>query len=1063
MKHRWIIISLSVIFFLTALTFWANRIYFPTVIHKIAIEEAQKFLKRKIEIESLRFNWLKGVVLNNVKVYQKESSTEVLVEAEKVSIGLIFIPGFKQHTLILPFINIQSPSLHLIHQANGQWNFSDLLSPAATANEKPSPLSISVGSIHLLNGKIRLDDVQPQGLWTEFFDQINLKVGLSYKGISFDGSLTLPKKDGMLSVNGSYQPLNQSLNSALIIKNIKPLDYLKIIPVQLPFTLTSGTINDLNAHLDYSKEKINVQGAWSIKNIDMNLADQNIKADIDALGADISLEKGKTLIKGDFSFAKTKITTPTYSITGSFKSSIDHFVMNSPEDITIKASLQTDNITVQLPHNQSFQGQINALISMGHLQKDSASLEGNLSINQTFLSLGDKQNITGHLTLNNIKLIKDKNIYSTTTDLRFNNFNLQLPGQMFKGELNASNLTIHMDAKNNIKIQSPLELTNLGITTDNATIKGALLFKSIKAMYDQNNQTIDAQTQGTLDKFTMDLGKQGTLHTNAHFDMHILLPIKNPSGLDYKGSLAIEEARFEGLPLGTIKDINLTADLSTDTANIQNLSFNLLDTPIKAKGSITNFLKPQLNMQAESSRFDLNKIKDIAPDLLKAYGLTIDGESSFNLKFEGPLNDPLNAKINALATLKDVNIQSSTLKQSFNNISAILKADGDSISWHDFTATIMDKPFVSTGDLTNFKNPKINASLSWQGIEIKTKIYKDDNLINIQDLDGHYQSATFSANGTVDLSSKLPQLDLKSILKIKLEDLTTILPNLKKDLDPLKLSGLVTANTTLTGSASDWKNWTLKTSALSELITVYGFKFNNFNGAINQEEGKIKKFNITSKFYDGDLNILTTADIRDTSIPFNTALHIENVNLEKLIKDTGAKDEDLRGFIALTTVVNGTIKDILNIKGNGSLNISQGYLMKKEFSSLFVISELSNLIFTDATANFEIANQEVSTDNFMLKSEGAILNGKGTIGFNHKIQFELHPEFNTEAISQSDSFKKGPSALIASVAGKYLTINISGTLDKPQIHTIKHPTEFIKKTGEIITENVGQILQGIFQ
>ena len=128
-----------------------------------------------------------------------------------------------------------------------------------------------------------------------------------------------------------------------------------------------------------------------------------------------------------------------------------------------------------------------------------------------------------------------------------------------------------------------------------------------------------------------------------------------------------------------------------------------------------------------------------------------------------------------------------------------------------------------------------------------------------------------------------------------------------------------------------------------------------------------------------------------------------------------------------------------------------------------MIPELSNLTFTDATANFDIADQQVSTDNFMLKSEGAILNGKGTIGFNHKIQFELHPEFNTEAISQSESFKKGPSALIASVAGKYLTITINGTLDKPQIHTLKKPTELLKKTGEIIKDNVGQILQGIFQ
>ena len=148
---------------------------------------------------------------------------------------------------------------------------------------------------------------------------------------------------------------------------------------------------------------------------------------------------------------------------------------------------------------------------------------------------------------------------------------------------------------------------------------------------------------------------------------------------------------------------------------------------------------------------------------------------------------------------------------------------------------------------------------------------------------------------------------------------------------------------------------------------------------------------------------------------------------------------------------------------NGALTIAQGYLMKKEFSSLFLIPELNNLIFTDASANFNIADQKITTDNLTLKSDGANLNGKGWVNFDHTLHFELNPEFNPDKIIQSGSLKKGASALFASAAGKYLTITIEGTIDKPKVHTIKKPSEIIKKTGEIIKENVGQILQGIFQ
>ena len=42
-------------------------------------------------------------------------------------------------------------------------------------------------------------------------------------------------------------------------------------------------------------------------------------------------------------------------------------------------------------------------------------------------------------------------------------------------------------------------------------------------------------------------------------------------------------------------------------------------------------------------------------------------------------------------------------------------------------------------------------------------------------------------------------------------------------------------------------------------------------------------------------------------------------------------------------------------------------------------------------------------------------------------------------------------------------IDIDGTIDKPNVHTIKKPGEIIKRTGQIIGQNVGQILQGIFQ
>ena len=1066
MKNKWITISLAIVFFLGCLTYYANRVFLPSFVKKIAVEGAQKFLNRKVEIESLHFNWIRGIVVNKIKIYQKDSSTTVLLQAEKLSSGIVFIPGFKKHTLIFPNIKIESPSVHLIHETDNQWNFSDLLNTKQDdKNSSVAPMNISVGVITVTNGKLRLEDIQPQGAWSEDIDQINLKAGLSFSsiGISFDGSLVIPKKQGFISLSGTYTPVNQSLKTTVKIKNIKPADYLSLLPGKPPLTLASATIKEVVAQIEYSPENININGNWSIKNVNATFEEHNLKADIDLTNANISIKKNIITLKGLYYFANTQITTPTISIAGSFKATVDHFLMNSLDDLSMKGSVSGENLEINLPHEQTFSGELSAQINHSHWQKDNGSLEGNISLNQASISLGDQQNITGNVEARNIKLSKDKTSTTADLDLDLKKLSLRFPGKILKGDIQASHLKINLDHKNIIKINSALDFQNVDATIDKTTLKGALHLTQLNLTLDQNQQILEAQSKGALDKVSLNLDEQKQLNADAHFDFQVIYPLKNPAKLTYQGTLSLKKSNVQGLPFGEISNINLTADIKTNTADIQKLSLEILDTPITASGHVENFTKPILNVQAQSQRFDLSKLKTLSPDLLKPYGLDVDGTAAFEIKFEGPALDPLTAKINAMAQLTGVNIESSTLHQNLKNISGTFKADGESLSWNDFTATFMDKTATLTGHLTNFKNPVISTSLSMDGIELNGELAKNDTLINIKNVSGHYLSAEFNSNGSIDLSSKTPQINLTNDLKFKLEDIGSFLPSLKKTIDPLKLTGVMVVKSSVSGPVSDWKNWRVSAHAASELVTLGGLKFDNLNIDGAQEDKKIKKFNIISNFYDGNLNIVTTADLDPATIPFETALHLDNTNLEKLKNDTAAKDEDLRGFLAFTSILKGTATDFTNLTGNGALNISQGYLMKKEFSSLFLISELNNLIFTDATANFDIANQKISTENFALQSEGAILHGKGWVGFDHKLKFELHPEFNTNAIAQSGSLKKGASAIIALAAGKYLTINIDGTLEKPGIHIIKKPTELIKKTGEILKENVGQILEGIFQ
>src|ERR1700679_427652 len=105
---KFLLILCAILFFLTALTFYLNRVIFPQLIKKIVIERLEETLKRKVEIGSIHFNWLKGFIIDGIKIYEKSPDGAVFAQAQQVSFGVLFFPGLKQSRITIPFINVRS-------------------------------------------------------------------------------------------------------------------------------------------------------------------------------------------------------------------------------------------------------------------------------------------------------------------------------------------------------------------------------------------------------------------------------------------------------------------------------------------------------------------------------------------------------------------------------------------------------------------------------------------------------------------------------------------------------------------------------------------------------------------------------------------------------------------------------------------------------------------------------------------------------------------------------------------------------------------------------------------
>ena len=295
---KFLLISCGILFFLSALTLYINRVIFPQLIRKIAIERIEGALKRKVEIGSIHFNWVRGIIIDKIKVYEKDSTDLVFAQADQVSFGILLFPGFKHYRITIPFINVRSPSVHLIHTEVDTWNFSDIYAlptPASGAipskTENSSPFEIAWGGITISDGKFLVDDVSSLRKWSEFFDNIKLKLSLSYKGINYDFTADIPGKNGFVGATVYYQPITKNTQAQIHLKNIDTASYLSLINIP-DVRLDSGIIKEINLNIDYEQDKTSAQGDVLMKDLDISSHEEAFKGDIEIRDLDAQYQNG---------------------------------------------------------------------------------------------------------------------------------------------------------------------------------------------------------------------------------------------------------------------------------------------------------------------------------------------------------------------------------------------------------------------------------------------------------------------------------------------------------------------------------------------------------------------------------------------------------------------------------------------------------------------------------------------------------------------------------------------------------------------------------------------------
>jgi AsmA protein len=192
-------------------------------------------LGRKVALGNLSFSLFSGsLVADNISVADDPAfSPKPFLQAQSLHIGVEVGPLLFHRQLLVTSFVADSPSINLVHNAQGTWNFSDMGRNAGSRTQntqKESALpNFTVGEMKVVNATAVVSDVPATGA-PFTYSNLNLSAEqFSFaKSFPFELSATLPA-GGQLDVKGNAGPVNQKdasdtpLNATINLKHFDPV------------------------------------------------------------------------------------------------------------------------------------------------------------------------------------------------------------------------------------------------------------------------------------------------------------------------------------------------------------------------------------------------------------------------------------------------------------------------------------------------------------------------------------------------------------------------------------------------------------------------------------------------------------------------------------------------------------------------------------------------------------------------------------------------------------------------------------------------------------------------
>lgn len=632
---------------------YINKVLIPVKIKSLFIENIEKSLGRKVQIEKVSYNIFKGFVIKNISISDDPTyGDRLFLKADEISFNFFWLPIFQEKKIIIPNAKISSLQFNITHNQN-LWNFSDILTqPLPLKQNKNNKTSFLIYKIDIINARGIFEDKSfPQAFSREISDlDIKLRLFLPVK-VKFSISTKIKNQinSTSLSIKGEFDFLKKVLYSQLSINSLPWIEY-NLYYQNLPFEAQKGTIDNLNLNLQFKKDdylntkynlhatdlkittisgnfkNITLSGTFGLEgNFDYNFKQQLAKYEGKFLSENTTLEglpEPGTLsgISGEITFDHKKISTKDLifyfeNIPLNLAGTLINYQALPYLDIKGSSEFDLANIKNTLKEKFDIDAQLQGKTSLelsakGYLgQKGSPEIQGKLIISDAwakFPKFDDIQNLQCMVEFDRKKIdIKNLEGKYHTQDFKLNGFITNFTTPFIEANFSSDKLSFKTKfnlEKKNLFI-SYLEGNYLNL---NYNLKGRanletienpeLLFDGVLKFNLNELKNIFPQIK-SLDK----LNPQGNCQTNISMSGR-LEPWRN-----WTASLAVKipDASINGFRFD-----NFTCDYKQINGIVQN--FRVLAHPYQGNLQITgeaDFNKQNYIFNMDLTSLNLEKLK----------------------------------------------------------------------------------------------------------------------------------------------------------------------------------------------------------------------------------------------------------------------------------------------------------------------------------------------------------------------------------------------------------------------------------------------------------------------